>query len=39
MQELGLSWTLKPKIITLDEVEVPMLNITYLQGASMLRAL
>jgi hypothetical protein len=39
MKELGIILNFKAKILTVDEVKLPMQNINYLQGASMLRAL
>jgi hypothetical protein len=39
MKELGIMLDFKAKTITIDEVILPMRNINYLQGASMLRTL
>jgi hypothetical protein len=39
MKELGIILDFKAKMITVDEVKLPMQNINYLQGASTLRAL
>jgi hypothetical protein len=39
MKELGIVLDFKAKMITIDEIILPMRNINYLQGASMLRAL
>jgi hypothetical protein len=39
MKELGIMLDFKAKMITIDEIILPMRNINYLQGASMLHAL
>jgi hypothetical protein len=39
MKELGIILDFKAKMITIDEVKLPMRNIKHLQGTSMLRAL
>jgi hypothetical protein len=39
MKEYGIILDFKDKMITVDEVELPMRNIKYLQGSSTLRAL
>jgi hypothetical protein len=39
MKEYGIILDFKDKMITFDEVELPMRNINYLQGSSTLRAL
>jgi hypothetical protein len=39
MKKFGIILDFKDKLITVDEVKLPMRNINYLQGASMLRAL
>ncbi len=39
MKEFGINLDFKEKMITVDEVELPMQNINYLQGSSTLRAL
>jgi hypothetical protein len=39
MKEYGIILDFKDKIITVDEVELPMQNIKYLQGSSTLRSL
>ncbi len=39
MKEFGIILDFKNKMITVDEVKLPMQNIIYLQGARMLRAL
>jgi hypothetical protein len=39
MKELGIILDFKAKMITFDEVKMPMQNINHLQGASTLRAL
>jgi hypothetical protein len=39
MKELGIVMDFKAKMITIDEITLPMRNINHLQGASMLRAL
>jgi hypothetical protein len=39
MKKYGIMLDLKDKMITVDEVELPMQNINYLQGSSTLRAL
>jgi hypothetical protein len=39
MKEYGIILDFKDKIITVDEVKLPMQNINYLQGSSTLRAL
>jgi hypothetical protein len=39
MKEYGIILDFKDKMITIDEVELPMQNINYLQGSSTLRAL
>jgi hypothetical protein len=39
MKEFGIILDFKDKMITVDEVKLPMQNINYLQGASMLWAL
>jgi hypothetical protein len=39
MKELGIILDFKDKIITIGEVKLPMQNISYLQGSSILRAL
>ncbi len=39
MKEFGIILGFKDKMITIDEVKLPMQNINYLQGASMLQAL
>ncbi len=39
MKEYGIILDFKDKMITIDEVNLPMRNINYLQGSSTLRAL
>ncbi len=39
MKELGIMLDFKAKMITIDEIILPMRNINYLQGASTLHAL
>jgi hypothetical protein len=39
MKKYGIILDLKDKMITVDEVKLPMHNINYLQGSSTLRAL
>ncbi len=39
MKELGIVLDFKAKMITIDEIIMPMRNINHLQGASMLHAL
>jgi hypothetical protein len=39
MKEYGIILDFKDKMITVDEVKLPMRNITYLQGSSTIRAL
>jgi hypothetical protein len=39
MKELGIILDFKAKMITFDEVKLPIQNINYLQGASTLRVL
>ncbi len=39
MKEFGIILDFKDKMITVDEVKLPMRNINYLQGSSTLRAL
>ncbi len=39
MKKYGIILDLKDKMITVDEVKLPMQNINYLQGSSTLRAL
>jgi hypothetical protein len=39
MKKYGIIFDLKDKMITIDEVKLPMQNINYLQGSSTLRAL
>jgi hypothetical protein len=39
MKKYGIILDLKDKMITVDEVKLPMQNIKYLQGSSILRAL
>jgi hypothetical protein len=39
MTELGIVLDFKAKMITIDEIILPMRNINHLQGASMLRVL
>jgi hypothetical protein len=39
MKEFGIILDFKDKMITVDEVKLPMRNIKYLQGSSTLRAL
>ncbi len=39
MKELGIILDFKAKMITIDEVELPIQNINYLQGTSTLRVL
>jgi hypothetical protein len=39
MKEFGIILDFKDKIITVDEVKLPIGNINYLQGSSTLRAL
>jgi hypothetical protein len=39
MKELGIMLDFKAKMITFDEVILPMRNINHLQGASILQAL
>jgi hypothetical protein len=39
MKEFGITLDFKDKMITVDEVKLPMQNINYLQGSSTLRAL
>ena len=39
MKEYGIILDFKDKMITLDEVKLPMQNINYLQGSSTIRAL
>jgi hypothetical protein len=39
MKEYGIILDFKEKMITVDEVKLPMQNIKYLQGSSTLRAL
>ncbi len=39
MKEFGIILNFKDKMITVDEVKLPMRNINYLQGSSTLRAL
>jgi hypothetical protein len=39
MKEYGITLDFKDKMITVDEVKLPMQNINYLQGSSTLRAL
>ncbi len=39
MKEFGIILDFKDKMITIDEVELPMQNINYLQGSSTLRVL
>ncbi len=39
MKELGLVLDFKAKMISIDEIIMPMRNISHLQGASMLRVL
>jgi hypothetical protein len=39
MEEYGIILDFKDKIITIDEVKLPMRNINYLQGSSTIRAL
>ena len=39
MKEYGIILDFKDKMITVDEVKLPMQNINYLQGSSTLRAL
>ncbi len=39
MKECGIILDFKDKMITVDEVELPMRNINYLQGSSTIRAL
>ena len=39
MKKYGIILDFKDKMITLDEVKLPMQNINYLQGSSTLRAL
>jgi hypothetical protein len=39
MKEFGIILDFKYKMITVDDVKLPMQNISYLQGSSTLRAL
>ncbi len=39
MKEYGIILNFKDKLITVDEVELPMRNINYLQGSSTIHAL
>jgi hypothetical protein len=39
MKEYGIILDFKDKMITIDEVKLPMRNINYLQGSNTLRAL
>ncbi len=39
MKEYGIILDFKDKMITVDEVKLPMRNINYLQGSSIIRAL
>jgi hypothetical protein len=39
MKKYGIIFNFKDKMITIDEVKLPMQNINYLQGSSTLRAL
>jgi hypothetical protein len=39
MKKYGIIVDLKDKMITVDEVKLPLQNINYLQGSSTLRAL
>ncbi len=39
MKKYGIILDFKDKVITVDEVKLPMQNINYLQGSSTLRAL
>jgi hypothetical protein len=39
MKKYGIILDFKDKMITIDEVNLPMQNINYLQGSSTLRAL
>jgi hypothetical protein len=39
MQDYGIILDFKDKMITVDEVKLPMQNINYLQGSSTIRAL
>jgi hypothetical protein len=39
MKNYGIIFDFKDKMITVDEVKLPMININYLQGSSTLRAL
>jgi hypothetical protein len=39
MKKYGIILDFKDKMITIDEVKLPMQNINYLQGSSTLRAL
>jgi hypothetical protein len=39
MKKYGIILDFKEKMITVDEVQLPMRNINYLQGSSTLRAL
>ncbi len=39
MKEYGIILDFKDKMITVDEIELPMRNINYLQGSSTIRAL
>ncbi len=39
MKEYGIILELKDKMITVDEVKLPMRNINYLQGSSTIRVL
>ncbi len=39
MKEYGIILDLKDKMITVDEVKLPMRNINYLQGSSTIHAL
>ncbi len=39
MKEYGIILVFKDKMITVDEVKLPMRNINYLQGSSTIRAL
>ncbi len=39
MKDYGIILDFKDKMMTVDEVELPMRNINYLQGSSIIRAL
>jgi hypothetical protein len=39
MKEYGIILDLKDKMITVDEIQLPMRNINYLQGSSTIRVL